>query len=40
MAQLQVAVPDEVLAKLKAKAAFARTTLRELVNKILAKAAA
>lgn len=39
MAQLQVPIPDEVLAKLKAKALLSGVTLRELVNKWLAKAA-
>ena len=39
MAQLQIPIPDELLVKLKSKAYLAGTTLRELVNKILAKAA-
>ena len=39
MAQLQIPVPDELLAKLKSKACLQGTTLRELVNNILAKAA-
>ena len=39
MAQLQVEIPDDVMAKLKAKAALRELTLKALVNKILARAA-
>jgi hypothetical protein len=40
MAQLQVEIPDEVMAKLKAKAALRDETLKVMVNKILLGAVA
>jgi hypothetical protein len=39
MAQLQIPISDELLAKLKAKALLRRETLRALVNRILTRAA-
>ena len=38
--QLQVPVSDELMAKLKAKAVLAGTTLMALVNQVLEKAVA
>jgi hypothetical protein len=37
MAKLQIPIPDELMAKLKAKAALRGQTLAELINKALAR---
>jgi hypothetical protein len=38
MAKLQIDIPDEVMAKLKAKAALRNQTLKQLINKLVFRA--